>query len=122
MKPLAVIPLETISQSQLTAMQQFADGSNSQMVYACDELGNNVAVGLFVTDEPNKLSGKLRQLNQNVLMLRMRHVLMSIGLLQLKNAQQNTMMMAKNLLQLICQSLQGYQFITLKRIQDVARE
>ena len=60
LKPLAVIPLNEASKSDLTCLQQFAQASNSEMVYACDEFGNNLAVGLFVTTafEDEKCKGE----------------------------------------------------------------
>ena len=48
--PLAVIPLDAATGKDLASLEQFANDSNSQMVYAQDEFGNNIAVGVFVTE------------------------------------------------------------------------
>ena len=49
--PLAVIPLQQECISEISSLQQFADASNSNLIYAQDEFGNNLAVGVFVTEQ-----------------------------------------------------------------------
>ena len=50
LQPFAVLPYEGESQ-EVSTLQQFASLSNSEMVYACDELGNKIAVGVLVNNE-----------------------------------------------------------------------
>ena len=49
--PFAVIPLETPNAEASASIQDYAEASNSNLVYAQDEFGNNIAVGVFVTEE-----------------------------------------------------------------------
>ena len=50
LKPLAVIPLKENNGDEISYLENFASSSNAQMIYACNELGEKVAVGLFVTE------------------------------------------------------------------------
>ena len=42
-----------MSDSQVTSLEQYAESSNSKLVYAHDEIGNDIAVGVFVTEDFN---------------------------------------------------------------------
>ena len=53
LRPLAVIPLNDGNAEEISTLENFAATSNSQMIYACNELGEKVAVGLFVTENFN---------------------------------------------------------------------
>ena len=58
--PLAVIPSDAATGKDFASREEFANDSNSQMVYAQDEFGNNIAVGVFVTEAfcPNDVTAK----------------------------------------------------------------
>ena len=49
--PLAVIPLDSVKDTHITSLEQYAESSNSNLVYAHDEFRNDIAVGVFVTDD-----------------------------------------------------------------------
>ena len=49
--PLAVIPFTDEGNAQISSLHEFANASNSNLIYAQDEFGNNLAVGVFVTEE-----------------------------------------------------------------------
>ena len=51
--PLAVIPVHNVDNSEASVLQQYAQESNSNLVYAQDAFVNNIAVGVFVTEEFN---------------------------------------------------------------------
>ena len=50
LKPVAVIPLKESNSHEISYLESFATSSNSQMVYACNENGEKVAVGIIVTE------------------------------------------------------------------------
>lgn len=52
--------LEPSDTNDLCSLEHFAEGTNSQLVYAQDEFGNNIAVGVFVTKSfaENAIEGK----------------------------------------------------------------
>ena len=52
--------MDAATGKDLASLEQFANDSNSQMVYAQDEFGNNIAVGVFVTEAfcPNDVMAK----------------------------------------------------------------
>ena len=58
--PLAVISMENTENNAMACLNQYAGASNSNLVYAHDEFGNDVAVGLFVTNEffPNTIENE----------------------------------------------------------------
>ena len=51
LEPLAVILLDLVTDNQMQSLKQYAESSNSNLVYAHDELGNDIAVGVFVTEQ-----------------------------------------------------------------------
>ena len=57
LKPFVVIPLQDAAGEDVSYMESFARSSNSEMVYACDEQGNKLAFGLFVTDSFEQEAG-----------------------------------------------------------------
>ena len=50
LKRIAVIPFNEGTNDQVGLLENFALSLNSQMVYACNEYGEQVAVGIFVTE------------------------------------------------------------------------
>ena len=51
LKPIAVISLNGNDNNvQVSTLENFATASNSQLVYACNEFGERIAVGLYVTE------------------------------------------------------------------------
>ena len=57
MKPLAVIPLKDNNGDEISYLESFASTCNAEMIYTCNENGEKVAVGLFVTDSFYRTSG-----------------------------------------------------------------
>ena len=47
---MAVFPQDDVKHEEVSSLEQFAAVSNSEMVYACDEFGNKIAVGVIVSN------------------------------------------------------------------------
>ena len=58
LQPLAVIPIEQPDPAHSGDLQSFANQVNAPLVYACDEFGNQIAVGVFVTDSFGQIQDK----------------------------------------------------------------
>ena len=50
LEPLAVVPLQDSFPTEAASLVDFAKESNSQVVVASDDLGNQITVGIFVTE------------------------------------------------------------------------
>ena len=61
LRPIAVIPLNKGNHENMGLHENFARTSNSQMIYACNEYGEKVAVGLFVTENFNAHYAKTKE-------------------------------------------------------------
>ena len=60
LRPIAVIPLNgPEDESHISYLKSFATASNSEMIYACNELGEKVAIGLYVTESFNSNSNQV---------------------------------------------------------------
>ena len=57
MKPLAFIPLKDNNGDEISYLESFASTCNAEMIYASNENGEKVAVGVFVTDSFYGTSG-----------------------------------------------------------------
>ena len=55
LQPLAVVQLDESTTNESSSLEKLATDSNSEMVYACDEFGNPIAVGVFVTESFSNL-------------------------------------------------------------------
>ena len=59
--PIAVIPLNEGNHENMGLLENFAHTSNSQMIYACNEYGEKVAVGLFITENFNAHNAETKE-------------------------------------------------------------
>ena len=52
LEPLAVFPVASATSNTIDPqMEAFASTSNSEIVYACDEFGNQIALGLIINED-----------------------------------------------------------------------